>query len=61
MAISLARQQGSIVIVYNERNCQIFTKAGTLYGYTGGSVTVKVGNILITYNDKGNQISTHPA
>jgi len=61
MAISLARQQGSIVIVYDDRNCQIFTKPGTLQGYTGGSVTVKQGNLLITYNDKGCQVSTHPA
>lgn len=55
MAIGMAKQQGSLVIVYNEKNQQIFSKIGILHGYTSSTVTVKSGNLLVTYNEKGNQ------
>jgi len=59
MAISVAVQKGSIVYVYDERNHQLFTKNGTLQGYTSSSVTVKIGSLLYTYDEKARQISTH--
>jgi len=36
-------------------------KSGQLYGYTGGSVTIKVGSMLYTYDEKGRQISAKSA
>ena len=59
--ISVAVQKGSSVYVYNEKNHLLFTKAGTLMGYTGSTVSIKPssGSSVYTYNEKGALISTH--
>lgn len=58
--ISVAVQSGSNVKVYNERNTLIFTKSGTLVGYTGSTVSVKTGSGNVqTFNERGTLISTH--
>jgi len=36
-------------------------KSGQLYGYTGGSVPIKVGSMLYTFDEKGRTISSKPA
>lgn len=59
--ISVAVQKGNTVYVYGERNQVLFTKSGTLHGYTGGSVSVLNGNTIYTYNEKGSTLSTHSA
>lgn len=57
--ISVAVQKGSFVYVYDEKNHQLFSKSGTLVGYTGSSVSVKSGSFVYTYDDRGRQISVH--
>lgn len=52
MAIVMAQQQGKVVYVYGERNHLLWTVGGELHGYTGGSVTVKSGTTLYTYDEK---------
>lgn len=55
MAIGMAQQKGSMVYVYDEKNHQLFSESGELYGYTSGTVTIKKGSTLYMYNEKGNQ------
>ena len=57
--ITTAVQKGSSVYVYGERNQVLFTKSGTLMGYTGSTVSVKNGSSVYTYNEKGAVISIH--
>lgn len=57
--ISVAVQKGSYVFVYNENNLHILTKNGELAGYTSSSFSVKNGNIVYTFNEKGMIISQH--
>ena len=59
--ISVAVQKGNTVYVYGELNQVLFTKSGTLHGYTGGSVSVLNGNTIYTYNEKGSTLSSHSA
>lgn len=59
--ISVAVQKGNTVYVYGERNQVLFTKSGTLHGYTGGSVSILNGNTIYTYNEKGSTLSSHSA
>jgi hypothetical protein len=59
MAIGNAVQRGSSVYVYDDRGQYLFTKAtgsgssDGVAGYTGSSVSVRVGNLVKTYDDKG--------
>ena len=55
MAIAKAVEQGGIVRVYDERGNLQFSKAGTLHGHTGTTVTIRQGHTVRTYDDKGNQ------
>jgi len=57
MAIGMAMEKGPSVVVYNEKNRELFRKNGKLHGYTAATVTVIYGNSLITYNDKGRETS----
>lgn len=59
--ISLALQKGSSVVVYNEKNNTIFSRTGTLVGYTSNTVSIRTGtsNSITTYDEKGNTISIH--
>lgn len=56
--ITVAVQRGSYVYVYGEGNKQLFSKDGTLYGYTSTTVSVRRGNIVYTYDTRGIQISS---
>lgn len=55
--IEVAIQRGPAVYIYGGGNRLLFTKNGTLAGYTSSTVTVKQGCTLFTYNDKGIMIS----
>ena len=55
MAIAKAVEQGGIVRVYDERGNLKFSKAGTLQGHTGTTVSVRQGHTVRTYDDNGNQ------
>ena len=57
--IVTAIQKGSSVYVYGDGNRVLFVQNGELHGYTGGSVSVKKGNVIYTYNERGSVISTH--
>jgi hypothetical protein len=59
MAIGNAVQRGSSVYVYDEEGHYLYAKAtgsgssDGLAGYTGSTVSVRVGNVVKTYDDKG--------
>ena len=59
MAIASAVERGSQVFVYDERGLMLFTKANGsgphdgLLGFTGSSVTVRSGSVIITYGEYG--------
>lgn len=57
MAIVTAIQRGSQVYVYGEKNRQLFSKSGSLHGFTAASVSVVRGNMVYTYDERGRQIS----
>ena len=56
--ITTAIQKGEFVYAYDERNSTLFSRQGVLLGYTSGTVTIKRGGFVTTYNEKGNSIST---
>lgn len=51
--IAFCRQNGSQVYVYNEKNTLLFTKIGTLVGYTSATVSVKRGMRTYVYDARG--------
>lgn len=61
MAIKTVVQRGNFVCAYDGSR-QLFTKSGTLHGYTATTVSVKHlgGKFILTYNEKGQQISCQP-
>ncbi len=61
MAIGSATQQGSSVSVWSETGRLLFGRAGTLVGFTSGTVTVRVGSYNITYDDRGTAKYQRPA
>ena len=54
--ISLAKQEGSHVVVYDERGHRLFSKGGELAGFTGSSVSVKEGSHIVVYDEKGHRL-----
>jgi len=58
MAITVAIQEGSSVVVKDENNNVLFRKSGQLHGYTGTTVSVKESSgYIVTYNEKGREVS----
>lgn len=54
--IALAKQvNSSTVYVYNDKGSVIFTKGGTLVGFTSNTVSIKVtnGTTVYVYNERG--------
>ncbi len=60
MAIGMAQQKEGWVYVYDENNNQLWTRNGELQGYTSSIVTIKFGNTLYMYDEKGNQTGIRP-
>lgn len=58
MAISTAVQRGGMVQACDEQGRAMFSRAGNLHGYTGGTVSVSRGRWVYTYDDRGRQVST---
>lgn len=56
--ISTAIQKGSYVYVYDEKNHQIASQHGDLYGYTSSTFSIKKGNYVYTFDEKNHQISS---
>lgn len=58
--ITSAVQRGSYVYAYFKSR-QLFAKIGTLVGYTSSALSVRRGNYIYVYNEKGSQIAVHLA
>ena len=58
--IGSAQQKFGTVYVYDEKGHTIFTKPGTLVGFTTTTVTIKspAGSSLYTYDEKGHLLYT---
>lgn len=56
MAIARVIQRGQLAEAYDERNMKLFAVFGEIIGYTSSSLTVREGNMLRTYNERGFQI-----
>ena len=52
MAIGTAIQSGNVVLVRDEKGGLLCQLSGSLHGYTGSTVTVKQGNVLLVYSEK---------
>ncbi len=55
--ISVAIQRGKYVYVNYEKNHQIASKYGELYGFTSSTYSIKNGNYVYTYDEKNHQVS----
>jgi hypothetical protein len=58
MPISTVVQRGSFVQVYDHRGIPLFSRSGELHGYSGGTVSVRRGRVVHTFDERGRQIST---
>ena len=56
--IGTAIQRGKFVYVYDEKNHQIFSQYGSLYGFTGSNVSIKRGNFVYIYDERGHQVGS---
>ena len=45
--------------VYGDKNRQLYSKLGELAGFTGSAVSIKRGNCVYVYDEKGCQIGAH--
>jgi hypothetical protein len=59
MAITLAKQQGEWVYVYDGSR-QLWSRVGKLHGYTGASVNIQNGSFINSYDERGNQLASIP-
>ena len=46
--IGTAVQRGNYVYVYDEKNRQLYSQYGELYGFTGSTVSIKRNNYVYT-------------
>jgi len=53
MAIGTATEKAGLVNVFDEKGNFLFTKTGSLKGYTGSTVSVEKGGLVHTYDEKG--------
>ena len=51
--ISSAIQKGNTVYVYSNSGNVLFTRNGTLMGFTSKSVSIKIGNTVYVFSEKG--------
>jgi hypothetical protein len=58
--IGSAQQKHGTVYVYDEKGHTLFTKSGTLIGFTSTTVTIQStsGSTLYTYDEKGHTLYT---
>ena len=53
--IALAKQEGSRVVVYDEKGHRMFSISGELAGFTGSTVSIKEGSRIVVYDEKGHR------
>jgi hypothetical protein len=60
MGISLAKEEGGRIYIYDENGNKSATvgRADGLQGYTSSSVNVKEGSLICMYDELGNVIKT---
>ena len=60
MLIGSAVQKGTAVAVYDLDAAHLFSKTGTLHGYTGRAVTIRVGQSggYVLYDAQGKRLAT---
>jgi hypothetical protein len=64
MAIGNAFEKGALIVVYDEKNRQMYTRSkglqpgDGLISFTNTTVNIRQGPLLVTYNEKGQQISS---
>ena len=51
--IATAKQEGSKVVVYNEKGKRLFSKSGELAGFTANNVSIKEGSRVVVYDENG--------
>lgn len=51
--IAATKQVGNNVRVYDERGLVLFSKCGTLIGYTSDTVSIKLNSTVWTYSATG--------
>ena len=54
--IATAKQEGSHVVVYDERGHRLFSKSGELVGFTANNVSIKEGSHVVVYDEKGHRL-----
>ncbi len=59
--ISSAAQNGNFVNVYGLKGNILFSRAGTLRGYTSSTVSIEVNGFITTYNGRGSIMHTRAA
>lgn len=52
--IAIAKQEGSQVRVYDEKNSYLFCRSGELQGYTSTTVAIKEGGTVRVYDEHNN-------
>jgi hypothetical protein len=67
MAIGSVTQRGNVAVIYDEAGRQLsmiqvgFGPNDGLLGYTGSSVSLRFGAMILTYDARGRQISSRLA
>lgn len=51
--IGMAEQNGSVVYVYDTNGMLLWSKSGTLHGYTSTTVTIKQESIMYVFGEQG--------
>ena len=51
--IGYAAQKGSTVYVYSQTGVYLWSKYGTLVGYTSNTVSIKQGSMTYIYGERG--------
>ena len=51
--IGMAKQNGTMVEVYDENGSYLFSRSGELVGFTANTVAIKDGNVVSVYDATG--------
>lgn len=60
MPIGTAIQKGSLVVVYDLRGRQLYTRVGELYGVTNSAVVIREdrGRLFTLYDKQGHRLAS---
>ena len=53
--IAMAKQEGSRVVVYDEKGHRLFSRSGELVGFTANNVSIKEGSRVVVYDENGHR------